>query len=1212
VGQEPEPAAEAEQDRVVGHLPAGQLQLINVIDNPYIISRVEFSPDGRNLAAMAGASLIIFDATTGAVEWKVPAKEEERGTDLSWAPDGGRIAVCTKHGVYVYQPASRSLVWSKMSASFDGASWSPAGDLIAVGGDSGVVTLLDPGTGKAVAALKGHRGSVAEFAWSSDGRYLASGGGATGGKEYDRGIRIWDVAARSLLVNLEGHTTYVADLAWSPSSAMLVSVSGDDTIRVWDPAGGKLTYSIEVHTGEVRGVAFSPDEQIFATSSWDDSLRFWRTTDLHQLGTVRFSPNRKQLYDRVAFSPDGKLLCATRSKTIFLFGVNVPALAGATTDSESIHYTTAKLVLVGDSGVGKTGLGWRVSHSEFREQSSTHGQQFWVVETLGTTRQDGTECDAVLWDLAGQHVYRPVHAIFLEKVDLALLVFDPTNRQDSLKGVEFWLDQLAGTGALPPTVLIGGRVDRGASVISGQELREFCRQRGITGGYIGTSARTGEGIEQLVETVRQMIPWQDVTATITTTTFKRIKDFVLALKEETGRRALLADADQLRRELMAADPGWSFGAEELMTAIGHLENHGYVTILTNSPGGRFILLEPSILPDLASSIILQADKNPRDLGALSETLLLRDGYPFPELIALDQPEREILIDATVVRFLRHNVCFRETLGAETLLIFPGLIKQKRPLHDEVEIFDDMSYLIRGKVENAYAAIAVLLGYTQAFTRVTQWQGQAQYEFDADQICGFRMRQERESELEFILYYSAQTPAYSRSLFQGLFEKFLHERDVTVQRFPPLSCPDGHRQERALVVQRMREGKDFVFCGECGQKVTLPDASDPQTAASGILHQVRRQELLARLRSSYEANLARIKAYRREDAAPRCYLYFPPSTQAWAAELRQDLRDAGAELIAEPTEVTSGDVVLIVYAPGRGIRRDSAAVGEHIAPLLLGPGRAWADRPAVMTLVLEGDVPASSAERQASDLTFDFRDESRYVLTLYDLMLALYAIPADYAAFAALRDEMAAQWHETATALKKPAPVVIPAPDAPQVFISYAWADDSNKIATELELAFQAEGIHVVRDKHDLGYKGSIREFMAGIGRGRCVLLIISDEYLKSENCLFELLEVARHGDLANRVFPVVLENAQIFKPIDRIRYVQYWEEQVAGLDDALKGVSSANMQGFRDEIDLYVQIRAALPQLTAILRDINALTPGVHRESGYQRIIQAVRRRLGL
>lgn len=119
---------------------------------------------------------------------------------------------------------------------------------------------------------------------------------------------------------------------------------------------------------------------------------------------------------------------------------------------------TAKLVLVGDTGVGKTGLGWRIAHQEFKEQASTHGQQFWVVKELGNQLADGTDCEAVLWDLAGQHSYRPVHAVFLDQVDVAIVVFDPTARVEPPNGVEFWLEQLGGGQRnLPPTILVGAR-----------------------------------------------------------------------------------------------------------------------------------------------------------------------------------------------------------------------------------------------------------------------------------------------------------------------------------------------------------------------------------------------------------------------------------------------------------------------------------------------------------------------------------------------------------------------------------------------------------------------------------------------------------------------------------------------------------------------------------------------------------------------------------
>jgi hypothetical protein len=134
--------------------------------------------------------------------------------------------------------------------------------------------------------------------------------------------------------------------------------------------------------------------------------------------------------------------------------------------------------------------------------------------------------------------------------------------------------------------------------------------------------------------------------------------------------------------------------------------------------------------------------------------------------------------------------------------------------------------------------------------------------------------------------------------------------------------------------------------------------------------------------------------------------------------------------------------------------------------------------------------------------------------------------------------------------------------------------------------------------------------MERIGRGNAVIVVISEKYLKSENCMFELVEIARNGDFYDRIFPVVLDDAQIYKPIHRIRYIQHWESQIKELDEAMKTVGAANMQGFRDDIDLYTEIRGTIAELTNTLKDMNTLTAQIHTESGFAELIKAIQQKL--
>jgi internalin A len=179
-----------------------------------------------------------------------------------------------------------------------------------------------------------------------------------------------------------------------------------------------------------------------------------------------------------------------------------------------------------------------------------------------------------------------------------------------------------------------------------------------------------------------------------------------------------------------------------------------------------------------------------------------------------------------------------------------------------------------------------------------------------------------------------------------------------------------------------------------------------------------------------------------------------------------------------------------------------------------------------------------------------------------------------------------------------------------VFISYAWGGEREEIVNRIDKALQGRGIKITRDKRDLGYRGSIKEFMERIGQGNCVILVVSDKYIRSPNCMFELVEIADNKQFHDRIFPVVLADADIYDPVRRLGYVKYWEEKRNELASAMKTVDPANLQGIRDDMDLYDRIRDKVSGLVSILKDMNTLTPEMHQDSNFSQLYEAVEKRL--
>ena len=65
----------------------------------------------------------------------------------------------------------------------------------------------------------------------------------------------------------------------------------------------------------------------------------------------------------------------------------------------------------------------------------------------------------------------------------------------------------------------------------------------------------------------------------------------------------------------------------MLTAVGHLSNHGYVFLMQRVDGEQTVLLSPDLLVNLASSVVLEARRHERGLGMVDETRLLAGQVP---------------------------------------------------------------------------------------------------------------------------------------------------------------------------------------------------------------------------------------------------------------------------------------------------------------------------------------------------------------------------------------------------------------------------------------------------------------------------------------------------------------------------------------------------------------------------------------------------------
>lgn len=188
---------------------------------------------------------------------------------------------------------------------------------------------------------------------------------------------------------------------------------------------------------------------------------------------------------------------------------------------------------------------------------------------------------------------------------------------------------------------------------------------------------------------------------------------------------------------------------------------------------------------------------------------------------------------------------------------------------------------------------------------------------------------------------------------------------------------------------------------------------------------------------------------------------------------------------------------------------------------------------------------------------------------------------------------------------------------PAIYLSYAWGDKNEsgesreKIADRLYESLLNDGYRVIRDKESLGYRGSISEFMKEIGRGSLIIVVISDKYLKSPYCMFELLEIFRKSgsevsEMREKIFPIVLDDAKIYNPAEVVNYVDFWKEKRDELNEKILTVGLANASGMVDDFKIYHEVTSNISLLISLLKDLNSLNPQALSDDNFIGIKNAI------
>jgi hypothetical protein len=176
---------------------------------------------------------------------------------------------------------------------------------------------------------------------------------------------------------------------------------------------------------------------------------------------------------------------------------------------------------------------------------------------------------------------------------------------------------------------------------------------------------------------------------------------------------------------------------------------------------------------------------------------------------------------------------------------------------------------------------------------------------------------------------------------------------------------------------------------------------------------------------------------------------------------------------------------------------------------------------------------------------------------------------------------------------------------PKIFLSYSHKN--KEIADRVDKFFISKNIRLTKDVRDAPAYSSLKKFMDTIRDHYYIILLISDGYLKSTNCMYEVIQFIQERNYIGRTFPIIIDNeATIFDHSKHGKYIRYWQIKYKEFGDEIKTLQYTGTSPLHKELDKINKIQSNIGEFLNKIADLKCFSLDELESTNYKAILDKI------